>query len=146
MMTKLMAVGLGLALLVSPKWRTQEVPLDNLTVLRQEINRDHPRASRLETNRRKVILWATEKYVNRKQAEAFVEIVWRESRFNQFAVNESSGAYGLAQANPPTKYELIADDWRTNMYTQLRWMHRYILERYETPKNALQHHDRKGWY
>lgn len=145
-MTKVAAVVLGLALVVSPRWKAEEEPLGTLMVTEHRVNRDHANAPRLDTNRRKVILWATERYDNRKQAEAFVEIVWRESRFNQYAVNESSGAYGLAQANPPTKYEIEGDDWRTNMYTQLRWMHRYISERYGSPTDALEHHDRKGWY
>ena len=144
MITKVAAVCLGLALVASPKWKPEEEPLGILMVNEHKVNRDHS-VSRIGTTRRKVILWATERYSNRKQAEAFVEIVWRESRFNHLAVNESSGAYGLAQANPPTKYELVGDDWRNNMYTQLRWMHRYIEERYETPIKALEHHDREGW-
>ena len=147
-MTKVAAVVLGLALVVSPRWKQPDKePLGILTA-NQTVNRDHAKAksSRSITVRRQVILWATERYDNRKQAEAFVEIVWRESRFNQYAVNESSGAYGLAQANPAEKYESEGNDWRTNIYTQLRWMARYIEERYGTPRNALAWHDAKGWY
>lgn len=146
MITKMTAICLGLALVVSPKWKQpEERPVDNLQVNEHRVNRDHS-VSRIGTTRRQVILWATEKYDNRKQAEAFIEIVWRESRFNYRATNPTSGAYGLAQANPAEKYELIGSDWRNNIYTQLRWMHRYIEERYETPLKALEHHDRKGWY
>lgn len=42
-------------------------------------------------------------------------------------VNES---YGLGQANPGTKMAKYGRDWRTNAWTQLRWMHAYAVSHY----------------
>lgn len=148
-MNRLFAVILGLALLVSPKWKQQEVSdyqnPNLLTAARMPLERPQ-RASRGLTMRGRVILWASMNYPSRKDSEAFVEIIWRESRFRANAVNRKSGAYGLAQALPADKYESVASDWRTNPWTQLKWATKYIRERYGTPTEALRHHNQKGWY
>lgn len=91
------------------------------------------------------ILFANENY-GQSNAMAFIEIIYRESRFQHDATNPDSGAYGLGQALPPEKMAIIDDDWKTNAMTQLKWVARYIKERYDTPLNALAHHDEKGWY
>lgn len=134
----------GLALIVSPLWGT---PLyDNHTPYVANASPDAPkRASRGPSMRTKVIRYAFTHY-DIRNARAFVEIIWRESRFVETATNESSGAYGLGQALPGSKMEAIADDWRTNPYTQLAWIVKYIEERYGSPVDALRFHDRKGWY
>lgn len=149
MIEKVVAVTLGLALVVSPRWKQAEAS-DNRTV-EPAVSSHMPsertqRASRSLTPRARVILWASAEYPSRKDVEAFVEIIYRESRFNHKALNESSGAYGLAQALPPTKYEIVGADWKTNPYTQLKWAAKYIRERYGNPVLALHHHDREGWY
>ena len=90
--------------------------------------------------------FARKTYVNSGQRLAFIEIIRRESRFVHTAVNEDSGAYGLGQALPPSKMESVSSDWRTNVDTQLLWVAKYIEERYGTPKDALRHHDKEGWY
>lgn len=148
-MTRLFAVVLGLMLLVGPRWKPDDIsdyqnaePLVNA-----QMPSERPqRASRGLSPRARVIVWASSEYASRRDVEAFVEIIYRESRFNHLAVNESSGAYGLAQALPPTKYEIVGTDWRTNPYTQLKWAAKYIRERYGTPRLALMHHNREGWY
>lgn len=42
-------------------------------------------------------------------------------------VNES---YGIGQANPGTKMAPFGADWRTNVWTQWRWMRSYVLGRF----------------
>ena len=150
MIEKFLAVTLGLVLIASPRWKQEDVSdnrtADNLPVSTHMPSERAERASRALSPRARVILWASNHYDSRKDVEAFVEIIYRESRFNHLALNESSGAYGLAQALPPTKYEIVGSDWRTNPYTQLKWAAKYILERYGTPVLALHHHNREGWY
>lgn len=148
MIEKVIAVTLGLALVVSPRWKQDDEVSDNqnLSVSTHMPSERPHRASRALSPRSRVILWASNHYESREDVEAFVEIIYRESRFNHLAVNESSGAYGLAQALPATKYEIVGKDWRTNPYTQLKWAAKYILERYGTPVLALHHHNREGWY
>lgn len=149
MIEKAIALTLGLVLVVSPRWKQEDIS-DNQNpepAVSSHVPSERPhRASRTLSPRSRVILWASNHYESRKDVEAFVEIIYRESRFNHLAVNESSGAYGLAQALPATKYEVVGKDWRTNPYTQLKWAAKYILERYGTPVLALHHHDREGWY
>lgn len=147
MIEKVVAVALGVALVVSPRWKDDDISDNQKLSVSTHIPAERSqRASRTLSPRAKVILWASHHYESRKDVEAFVEIIYRESRFNHLAVNESSGAYGLAQALPPTKYEIVGSDWRTNPYTQLKWAAKYIRERYGTPTLALHHHNREGWY
>lgn len=91
------------------------------------------------------IIFANDTY-DRLNAKAFIEIIYRESRFNPKAKNPDSGAYGVGQALPPEKMDIIAPDWKTNIMTQLAWVAKYIDERYGSPIEALEHHDKKGWY
>jgi hypothetical protein len=39
-------------------------------------------------------------------------------------------AYGIPQANPGTKMASAGPDWRTNPWTQLKWMIQYVNGRY----------------
>jgi uncharacterized protein YabE (DUF348 family) len=59
-------------------------------------------------------------------------IVSRESRWNVFATNSSSGAYGLCQALPGSKMASAGSDWQTNAVTQLKWCNSYAIGRYGT--------------
>ena len=150
LMTKLVsAATVGLVLTASPLWRGSEVvAYDNHTTAKSASHDTPPRAIRVSRHapmRNKVIRFAAGKY-DVKNTRAFVEIIWRESRFNHLAVNESSGAYGLGQALPGDKMAIVGDDWRTNPYTQLVWVAKYIDERYGSPVMALHHHNREGWY
>lgn len=140
----------GLVATISPIWfppsydyHTPSDGISNVDTPKDE--RAVVRASRGLTNRTRVIRFAFMQY-RTVDAHAFIEIIWRESRFNPYALNENSGAYGLGQANPPSKMESVGDDWKTNMYTQLKWVAKYIEERYDSPKNALKFHNRMGWY
>lgn len=70
----------------------------------------------------------------------------RESGWNHFAQNPSSGAYGIPQALPATKMASAGDDWATNPETQIRWGLGYIDARYGTPCAAWEHSEAKNWY
>lgn len=47
----------------------------------------------------------------------------------------TSESYGLPQANPGTKMAVAGPRWRTDPFTQLRWMRRYV-KKYGGPCQA----------
>lgn len=47
---------------------------------------------------------------------------WNPQRWN----TAGSGAYGLPQALPGSKMASAGRDWRTNPFTQIRWMRGYV--------------------
>ncbi len=69
-----------------------------------------------------------------------------ESMWNYRSRNKRTGAHGIPQAYPATKYETIGSDWRTNPITQMTWGLKYIKVRYQTPCKALNTFYRKNWY
>ncbi|GAA0507854.1 hypothetical protein Ade02nite_49790 [Paractinoplanes deccanensis] len=70
----------------------------------------------------------------------------KESGWNYKATNPSSGAYGIPQALPGDKMGSVADDWKTNPATQIKWGLNYIEGRYDTPCGAWAHSQDVGWY
>ena len=70
----------------------------------------------------------------------------RESHWNVYAANPTSGAYGIPQALPGDKMATVAADWQTNPETQIIWGLGYIAGRYQTPCGAWAHSELKGWY
>ena len=70
----------------------------------------------------------------------------RESHWNVYAYNASSGAYGIPQALPGEKMASAGADWATNPATQVSWGLSYISGRYGTPCGAWAHSEEKGWY
>ncbi len=78
--------------------------------------------------------------------ECLVALWNRESGWNTYANNASSGAYGIPQALPGDKMASVADDWQTNPATQITWGLGYIAGRYGTPCGAWEQSERKGWY
>jgi uncharacterized protein YabE (DUF348 family) len=70
----------------------------------------------------------------------------KESHWNVYAQNGSSGAYGIPQALPGSKMASVGSDWRTNPTTQIKWGLGYIKGRYGTPCSAWSHSQRYGWY
>jgi hypothetical protein len=76
-----------------------------------------------------------------------LQALWtRESGWNQFALNASSGAYGIPQSLPASKMASAGADWRTNPATQIRWGLGYIRGRYGSPAAAWAHETAIGWY
>jgi hypothetical protein len=83
------------------------------------------------------------------QASEFdcLNALWsKESGWNHFAHNKSSGAYGIPQSLPGEKMASAGDDWATNPETQIRWGLGYIEARYGTPCGAWDHFVRRNWY
>ncbi|HEU0205864.1 MAG TPA: lytic transglycosylase domain-containing protein [Pseudolysinimonas sp.] len=70
----------------------------------------------------------------------------RESHWNVYSLNTSSGAYGIPQALPGSKMASVGADWATNPATQIAWGLGYITGRYGTPCGAWNHSQAKGWY
>lgn len=76
-----------------------------------------------------------------------LDSLWeRESNWDPYAENPSSGAYGIPQALPGSKMATAGDDWQTNPVTQITWGLGYIQERYGTPCGAWSHSESVGWY
>lgn len=73
-------------------------------------------------------------------------VVMKESGYKTDATNPSSGAYGVAQSLPASKYSTHGSDWRTNGKTQILWMKDYVSDRYGTFCNALEFHKVNNWY
>jgi cell wall-associated NlpC family hydrolase len=80
------------------------------------------------------------------QWSAFNSIEMAEAGWNYKATNPSSGAYGLAQALPASKYASAGSDWKTSGDTQLQWMMGYIQQRYGDPNAAWAFHQKNNWY
>lgn len=70
----------------------------------------------------------------------------RESGWNVYAHNTSSGAYGIPQSLPGEKMAAVAGDWATNPTTQILWGLAYIEGRYGTPCGAWGASESQGWY
>ena len=73
-------------------------------------------------------------------------LVTKESGWRTNATNPSSGAYGLAQALPASKYNSQGSDWRNNPLTQLKWMAKYVHGRYGSAQAAKRFHLSHNWY
>lgn len=86
------------------------------------------------------------KYGWSNQWEQFNALEMSEAGWNVTATNKSSGAYGLAQALPASKYNSAGKDWKTSGETQLRWMMDYIQDRYKSPAAAWSFHQKNNWY
>lgn len=69
-------------------------------------------------------------------------LVSKESGWNPNSTNRSSGACGLAQALPCSK--VGADPY--NPVNSLNWMNNYVMRRYGSWANAVNHSKTKGWY
>jgi hypothetical protein len=70
----------------------------------------------------------------------------RESGWNVYAQNPSSGAYGIPQSLPGDKMASVASDWETNPTTQIIWGLGYIKSIYGTPCGAWQNEVNLGYY
>ncbi|POH58035.1 lytic transglycosylase domain-containing protein [Arthrobacter glacialis] len=80
------------------------------------------------------------------QFQCLVQLWERESNWRTNATNPYSGAYGIAQSLPPSKYASAGADWLTNYRTQINWGLGYIQNRYGSPCGAWGHSQSVGWY
>lgn len=84
--------------------------------------------------------WGAENY------NCLVSLWQKESGWNTFAMNKSSGAYGIPQSLPGSKMASAGADWQTNPNTQIEWGLGYISGRYGTPCGAWAHSQSHNWY
>lgn len=80
------------------------------------------------------------------QYDCLVSLWQRESGWNVYAHNRSSGAYGIPQSLPGSKMATAGADWQTNPATQITWGLGYISGRYGTPCGAWAKSQASGWY
>jgi hypothetical protein len=80
------------------------------------------------------------------QALCLINLWNVESSWNVYALNKSSGAYGIPQALPANRMASAGPDWLSNPSTQIRWGLNYIAQRYGTPCNAWKHEQQYHWY
>ena len=80
------------------------------------------------------------------QYSCLVALWNRESGWNVYAHNASSGAYGIPQSLPGEKMASAGADWATNPATQITWGLGYIAGRYGNPCGAWAHSEEVGWY
>ena len=80
------------------------------------------------------------------QYSCLVALWKKESGWNVFAHNQSSGAYGIPQSLPGSKMASAGADWATNPATQITWGLGYITARYVNPCGAWNASQIKGWY
>lgn len=84
--------------------------------------------------------WGTGEY------DCLVSLWQKESGWNHYAMNKSSGAYGIPQSLPGSKMASAGADWQTNYETQINWGLGYISGRYGTPCGAWSHSQSYNWY
>jgi len=84
--------------------------------------------------------WGSEQY------DCLVSLWNKESGWNVYAANRSSGAYGIPQALPGSKMASVGADWQTNPATQITWGLNYIQGRYKNPCGAWGHSQSVNWY
>jgi hypothetical protein len=70
------------------------------------------------------------------------ELIRRESNWNPYSINQSSGAKGMFQSLGHSDY--TCENWEVKC--QIEWGLNYIENRYGNPDKALNFHDEKGWY
>lgn len=68
--------------------------------------------------------------------DCLVSLWNKESGWNIYAYNASSGALGIPQACPGSKMAANGSDYLTNYKTQINWGINYIYSRYGNPTNA----------
>jgi len=80
------------------------------------------------------------------QMNCLVPLWNKESHWNEKARNPSSGAYGVAQALPASKYAQYGADYLTNAVPQIKWGINYTKTKYGSPCGAWSYWQSHGWY
>jgi hypothetical protein len=83
---------------------------------------------------------------NDAEYACLVSLWERESHWNVYAANPTSGAYGIPQALPGSKMASVGSNWKTSAKTQIVWGLGYIEGRYQTPCGAWKQSEARGWY
>ena len=90
--------------------------------------------------------WAREAGVSEEDLSAALDLIYHESGCRIDAVNNYSGAYGIPQALPGSKMATEGSDWETNPVTQIKWMAKYVKERYGGWQQAIDYWWNHHWY
>lgn len=78
---------------------------------------------------------------------ALYDLWEQESGWSNTAKNPTSGAYGIAQALPPTKMPAAAQaSGGSSARAQIEWGLGYIASTYGDPAAAWAHEQAQGWY
>jgi hypothetical protein len=79
---------------------------------------------------------------------AALDRLWgvQESGWNNKAKNPASGAYGIAQALPASKYGPLGNPPISSATVQILWGLKYIKDTYGNPVNAEAHELANNWY
>jgi len=83
--------------------------------------------------------------VSAKEYEALEELIMLESSWNPNAQNKKSTAYGLGQFIDQT-WDEVGIEKSADYRIQLIASHKYVMMRYGSWVNALEHHKQYGWY
>jgi len=75
----------------------------------------------------------------------FIDLIERESKWDNTAQNPNSSAYGIGQFLNST-WEIVDCEKTSNPYIQIDCMIKYVETRYEYPQKAIQYHYRHNWY
>lgn len=81
--------------------------------------------------------WVKQAGVADADLEVALTLIYHESGCRVTATNASSGAYGIPQALPGNKMASVGADWETNPVTQIKWMKKYVENRYGGWQQAL---------
>ena len=90
--------------------------------------------------------WAREAGVSEADLYSALTLIYHESGCRVNATNKSSGAYGIPQALPGSKMAEMGSDWQTNPVTQIRWMAKYVTDRYGGWQQAMAYWWAHHWY
>lgn len=80
-----------------------------------------------------------------KQWRALKALWMRESSWRTDADNPTSSAYGIPQAMT-SAHDVSRRYMNNNARAQINWGMNYLAERYGSPVEALQFHNRNNWY
>jgi hypothetical protein len=94
---------------------------------------------------RQIVTQLCEETFGADQVSYCLEIVMRESGFNNFAQNSRSTAYGLFQFLDKT-WKSYGYEKTSDSVIQAKAGMAYISKRYGTPQNAVSHSHAYGWY
>ena len=121
---------------------------DAFTVTEKRVQAAAPAAGTPDPGTAQAIAYQMVKSMGLGDAEySCLVALWdRESHWNVYSSNSSSGAYGIPQALPGDKMASAGADWATNPATQVTWGLAYIADRYSTPCGAWAHSESVGWY
>jgi hypothetical protein len=138
MTTRLLAIFILVIALVSfPINKTVDVEI-NISKHHEPVVRTKATMEEKRANKKMAINFARVGYGwGKAQQDCVVKLFTQESRFDHFADNPKSTAYGIGQVLKETSKDPA---------TQILRAYRYIEHRYGTPCSAYNHHLRLNWY